>query len=107
LTGLPLPVHLQGQSFVPLLKQPNSKGKLAAIGRFTNGDTIRTDQYRFTEYTQPNGKPVATMLYNHQQDPNENVNVAEAPEYSKAATELKEELHGGMGKPKIPGKKVN
>ena len=38
LAGLPLPPHLQGRSFVPLMEQPNRPWKDAAIGRFGSGD---------------------------------------------------------------------
>ena len=51
LAGLPVPAHVQGRSFVPLLKNPAQPWKDQAIGRFTSGDTIRTDSYRFTEYS--------------------------------------------------------
>ena len=98
LAGLSLPDHLQGESFVPLLKHPELKGKQAAIGRFANGDTIRTNQYRFSEYTLLNGQPVARMLYDHQQDPRENTNIAELSEQSGAVNKLTSKLHDGMGK---------
>lgn len=47
-----------------------------AVGRFQNGDTIRTDTFCLTEYTDRQGKRTARILYNHQTDPGENVNVA-------------------------------
>ena len=36
LAGLPLPKHLAGRSFVPLLNDPNQKWKTAAISQFPN-----------------------------------------------------------------------
>ena len=101
LAGLPLPAHLQGKSFVPLLKDPSLAGKSAAIGRFGNGDTIRTDQFRFSEYTRKNGKFSSRMLYDHQKDSGENVNVSERNEQSETVKKLTAELHKGMGKKKL------
>lgn len=100
LAGLPLPEHLQGKSFVPLLKNPDLEGKSAAIGRFVNGDTIRTDRFRFSEYTDKNGKFRSRMLYDHQQDPDENVNISEQPGQAETASKLSADLHRGMGKGK-------
>ena len=65
LAGIPLPTHLHGRSFVPLMKEPSQPWKDAAIGRFESGDTIRTDTLRFSEYTDSKGEFVARMLYDH------------------------------------------
>jgi arylsulfatase A-like enzyme len=98
LAGLPLPTHLQGRSFAPLMKEPNQPWKDAAIGRFGSGDTIRTDNFRFTEYSDRKGKFVARMLYDHTHDPGENVNVAEKEKQNEAVTRLTEQLHQRMGR---------
>ena len=98
LAGIPLPTHLQGRSFVPLMKQTNRPWKDAAIGRFGSGDTIRTDTLRFTEYTDRKGKFLARMLYDHSDDPGENVNVAENDGRKGAVIKLTEKLHRGMGR---------
>ncbi len=97
LAGLPLPDHLQGRSFARLLKDADAEWKSAAVGRFQNGDTIRTDKYRFTEYTDKRGKRTSQMLYDHVADPGENVNVAK----SEAATakKLAEKLNDLKSRP--------
>ncbi len=77
LTGIALPIHLQGRSFAALMNDPDASWKSAAIGRFRDGDTIRTDSFRYTQYTKTGGKVTSRMLYNHSTDPGENVNVAE------------------------------
>lgn len=77
LAGIPLPEHLAGQSFVELMRNPDTKWKEAAVSRFRNGDTIRTDALRYTEYTNPKGKRTSRMLYDHSSDPLENQNLAE------------------------------
>ena len=99
LSGLPLPDHLDGRSFVPLMNDPDLAWKEAAIGRYVSGDTIRTDRYRFTEYTDRQGQFVARMLYDHQVDPNENVNLSERTESEDLDRQLRAQLHAGMGKP--------
>ena len=98
LAGLPIPSHVQGRSFVPLMKNPAAPWKAQAIGRFTNGDTIRTDTHRFTEYTDRQRGPVARMLYDHRADPGEDVNVAEQPTNTGIASQLTERLRSGKGK---------
>ena len=100
LAGLPLPKHLEGHSFAPLLKDPDGDRKQQAIGRYSSGDTIRTDQYRFTEYTSKKGDVIGRMLYDHQTDPGENVNIAELPENRELVEDLTRQLHAGMGKPR-------
>jgi len=90
LAGLPLPEHLQGQSFATLLRNPNAEWKTAAVGRFGNGDTIRTDNFRFTEYRNRNGRLTAQMLYDHRADHGENANVAAGEKAT--AGELAEQL---------------
>ena len=98
LAGLPLPGHLQGKSFVPLMKNPKLKWKAAAIGRYRNGDTIRTHEFRFSEYTGVGGKFLARMLYDHEKDPQEDANVSERPDNGDLVKRLAEQLHKGMGK---------
>ncbi len=98
LAGLSLQDHLQGKSFVPLMKKPDMPWKPAAVGRFRSGDTIRTDQHRFTEYAGANGKPVARMLYDHDADSGENVNISERSQSKEVVKSLTEQLHKRMGK---------
>ena len=93
LAGLSLPDHLQGKSFAPLLENPALNWKPAAIGRYGNGDTIRGDQFRFTEYTDGQGKPISRMLYDHRADPGENVNLSEQTENREIGQSLAEDLH--------------
>ncbi|MBP88120.1 MAG: iduronate sulfatase [Planctomycetaceae bacterium] len=98
LAGLPLPDHLEGTSFVPLMKKPDMPWKPAAVGRFRSGDTIRTDRHRFTEYTDAKNNAVARMLYDHKSDPGENVNISERSQNRELVERLSGELHEQMGK---------
>jgi iduronate 2-sulfatase len=98
LAELPFPGHLQGRSFVTLMKSPEAEWKSAAVGRYRNGDTIRTHAFRFTNYTNAKGQQTSRMLYDHDVDPNENVNVSGSRK--KLALELTDELRKRMGRDK-------
>jgi len=98
LAGLPKPAHLQGRSFVHLLKNPNAPWKSYAVGRYRLGDTIRSDQYRFSEYSK-DGNVIARMLYNHATDPDETVNASEQSYNVDTVTALTRELRARKGKP--------
>ncbi len=95
LAGLPLPPHLQGTSFVPLLKDPDLPWKRAVFSRWQNGWSIRTDRYRYTEWHNKQGERTDRMLYDHQTDPMENENIAEYPENVELGQRLSKMLAKG------------
>lgn len=88
LCGLEMPRHLQGNSLKPLLQNPQADWDKMAISRYYDGISVRTDRYRYTEWVEQtrkggNGevkKSYARMLYDLEEDPDENVNIAELPE---------------------------
>ncbi len=92
LAGLPKPGHLQGKSFVPVLKKPTLTIKDCVRGRYLRGDTIKTARYRFTLYTDRKGAELGRMLYDHITDPGENVNVAGEPANAGIVEKLKSRL---------------
>jgi len=98
LCGLPLPAHLEGRSFVPLLKNPDAPWKEAAIGRYQAGDTIRTDRFRYSFYSDPKNKPLGRMLYDHADDPGETVNLAGRAGLRDEVEALHEKLQSEKGK---------
>jgi len=98
LAGLPKPEHLEGRSFLPLMKNPDAPWKSYAVGRFKSGDTIRSDRYRFSEYPMGSQVTAARMLYDHSEDSDETVNVSEQPGNATAVKELTRELHARKGK---------
>ena len=95
LAGLPLPNHLEGTSFVPLMEHPNQRWKEAAFSRYFAGDSVRTDRYLYTEWTNDEGDVTARMLYDHELDPKENENISEKPENRELVTQLSEMLKDG------------
>ena len=96
LAGLPLPGHLQGHSLTAIMKDPSSGVKDQAVSRFGSGDTIRTDRYRYTQYRSKNGQVTGHMLYDHQQDPGENTNVADEVAYTDVVTSLADKLQAAI-----------
>lgn len=107
--GLPVPDGLEGISLVPLFKNPDRPWKKAAFSQYPRGKamgySMRTDRYRYTEWlTRDKGELVATELYDHLEDPDENVNLA--PEADKELLEqLHRQLHAGWKGALPPGLK--
>ncbi len=87
LAGLPLPDHLEGTSFKPLLDDPDRPWKTAAFSQYPRsvhgglmGYSMKTDRYRFTVWVSRNDHTQidAIELYDHQTDPQENINIADS-----------------------------
>lgn len=82
LCGLNAPADLPGISLRPLINDPASAGKAAALGAVRHeshlGRTLRTDRYRLVEWTKTrNGEVTQVELYDHHTDPLETTNIAE------------------------------
>ncbi|MBA7612980.1 Ulvan-active sulfatase [subsurface metagenome] len=92
LCELPLPGHLQGKSFVPLMKNPDLPWKKAVFSRFHDGDSVKTDRYRYTEWRGKDGEMYARMLYDHSVDWVENVNISELPKNRQVVKRLSKML---------------
>ena len=88
LCDLPQPNHLQGRSFVPLLKNPDLPWKEAVFSRYFKGDSVKTDRYRYTQWRDKDGSVNARMLYDHKVDLTENVNIAELPQNKEIVNKL-------------------
>jgi len=54
------------------------------VSRFSDGDSIRTDRFRYTKYSKPNGQ----ALYDHKSDPIENINIANQSDQSERTVKL-------------------
>jgi len=81
LCGLKAPDHVEGQSLVPLLKNPSRPWKKAAFTQLKyeniTGRSIRTPRYRYIRWE---GEGGGEELYDHQKDPGEFTNMAVKPE---------------------------
>ena len=146
MAGIPLPDHLEGRSFAPLIEEPNRPWKKVAISQFpcpalrewaamplsdgmretffgplirdveaqlatespsysrefyenhVMGYTMRTDRYRlvlWVDVRDRSADPVAVELYDHKNDPDENVNLAARPECANVVQTLTEKLRRG------------
>ncbi len=95
LAGIPLPDHLEGSSFAPLMDDPGQPWKQAVFSRYFAGDSIRTDRHLYTEWTDDEGHLTARMLYDHELDPQENRNISELPENGDLVAALSSALRRG------------
>jgi arylsulfatase A-like enzyme len=108
LTGLPLPPHLEGTSFKPVLENPQRRWKEAAFSQYPRpsgtsvkgglmGYSMRTDRYRFTQWVSrtDHSKIDAVELYDHKTDPQENINIAGKPENARLVKQLTAKLKAG------------
>lgn len=115
LCGLTLPHHLEGISFAPLLENPDIAWKKAAFSIWVHkkyryneeiqviGYAIQTHRYRYIEWKRTKtGVVEARELYDHEKDPDENINIANQPKHSKTVTKLANMLSAGTRK-KIAG----
>lgn len=83
LAGLSKPKHLSGKSLMPLLINPQLNLKKAVFSRYRPGNTVITDRYLYTEFL--TGK---RMLFDHENDPEENINISEYPENAEIIKRL-------------------
>ncbi|MDX1285303.1 MAG: sulfatase [Draconibacterium sp.] len=113
LAGLNKPTHLEGQSLVPILKNPEAEVNKVAISQYPRGKSlgydrkselmgysIRTGDYRFTrwqKYENPD-EVVATELYNVSQNKAATKNLATNKKYSKKVTELNQLMESELSK---------
>ncbi len=93
LAGLPFSSHLEGTSFAPLLDSPELAWKEAAFSQYPRGSQVmgysmRTDRYRLTRWLKSDRSEVAVELYDHENDPQEDENIAGSPENVALITEV-------------------
>lgn len=94
---LPIPSEIEGLSMVQVIEHPTRPWKTAAFSQLsrsgTRGYSIRTERYRYTEWGYKGKR--GTELYDYHADPNETVNIANAPENEELVAHLSERLHAG------------
>ncbi|NOU61769.1 sulfatase [Marinifilum caeruleilacunae] len=87
LAGIDMPEHLDGKSLQPVLNNPSKIHKDTVFTRYHSGESVITKRYVYTEWKKKNGNKV-NMLYDHSNDPDENINVADNPKYEEVVKEL-------------------
>jgi iduronate 2-sulfatase len=101
LACLPVPAHVEGTSFVPLLSDPSKPWKNAAFSCFVRPDqdkvgmSVRTDRWRYTEWRDAAGNVKGETLYDLKNDAEENMNLVGQPELEPVLQEMKEHLYKG------------
>ena len=84
LCGVPPHEQIEGQSLVPLLRDPNAPRARPAVTTWgQNNHAVRDHRYRLIRMA--NGE---TELYDHQEDPDEFTNIAELPESAAVIARL-------------------
>ena len=119
LAGLPLPKHLEGVSFKPVLDDPNRPWKSAAFSQYPRsagkseigqlmGYAMRTERYRFVVWVarDDHAKIDAIELYDHTLDPQENTNIAKTPGNNELVDKLLVQWRQGWqgAKPSVAAK---
>lgn len=93
--GLKPPVdQLDGMSLVEIMSNPKLEGKKHIFIKRGKGFTLKTNDFSYTEFIRPaDNKTVASMLYDHRLNKDENINVVNQKEFSEVVSELKTTLH--------------
>ena len=65
------------------MENPNAMHKKAIFGRYHAGETVRTERFQYSEWTNND-----RMLYDHKRDPNEDINVVDDPKYAKVVNAM-------------------
>ena len=108
LCGVTTPQNIQGQSLVPMLKDPSHLGRGWALTQVMRGGggrrnvknadeskgpffgySLRTPRWRYTEW---DGGDAGRELYDHENDPRELTNLAEKDEHKATVDELSTSL---------------
>jgi iduronate 2-sulfatase len=92
MVNLPIPEHLQGKSFFNAFSDSNYVHRTHVYSRYQNGESIKNDDYRYTEYFNTKVERTANMLYNHRLDPDENMNRASDRKYSEIVNQNRSEI---------------
>ena len=97
LAGLPVPVEVQGKSFVPVLEDPSAsfrKGALSIIPH--KGIALRTKDHAYMRY-----RDGTEELYDMLKDPKQFTNQADNPEYSVKLEQLRRQLDARLDEEEI------
>ena len=95
LTEIPMPKHVEGESLVEAIRNPDIASQLSARSQYSRfggkfvGHAIRTDRYRLVRWTETkSNQSVHLELYDHNSDPSETNNVASLPGNAELVADL-------------------
>lgn len=89
------PSHLDGETMLPILRNPRAKIKHYAYPRYEKGETVVSEHYTYTEwYNYNDSVREASMLYELGHDPHENVSISSDPTMSGVVKQHKRKLNG-------------
>ena len=90
--GLEVADNLHGRSFANVLSDPNDPGKDAVFMRWLGTEAIKTPDFALSEWYDEQGEVSARMLYDHRNDRDETINLADEPEYRDTVEAMHREL---------------
>lgn len=97
------PKHVQGESLIPAIRQPDQASQKFAISQYARfggrfmGHAIRTERYRFVRWTDTRQNKVAAReLYDHRSDPQENRNLVGDERYAESLQQLDSQLQAAL-----------
>ena len=110
LCGLPKPTHLEGRSLLGQMKNPDGPGAKAGfahrrhmwhdrIKAYEIAHTLRTEQYRYTEYRNARDEAIYRELFDYEVDPEERRNQIGQKNYSEVIEEMESLLETYLSQP--------
>ena len=97
--GVPVSSQAEGMSLLPLMNNENAKSKGYAVSRWMQGYTLITDDNLFyTEWWDKEDNIIERMLFDHNNDPEENYNVVNNMKYEHRINDLSNKLKNNRGK---------
>ncbi len=92
LNSIEKPSHLDGKSFVEILTDPNVEINDYIFSRWGSGETIKSHKFSYTQYLDRKGNMKSHMLYDHELDPEENINIVDRSEHKEELEKLDKAL---------------
>ena len=91
--------QLDGASLVPILKNPELEGRKHVFIKRTNGYTLKTKAFSYTEFIRSTDNSILDkMLYDHRENKVENVNIVYNKDFQSIATQMSQILHSAYQK---------
>ncbi len=104
--NLPVPTHVEGESFAPLFSNPEARHRGMAISEKKRkglmGKSLRTDDFRYTEWQDQKGTLIEQELYDHRNDDSqwflEKIDVSDRDEFAEVLRVLQNQLSSVLAK---------